>query len=92
MEDPLKRGYKGQMELYLRYLERYLMLEGENVPIGLILCAGKNTEHIELLRLEESNIRVAEYLTILPPKNLLEAKLHEAIEKAREQLNQRNDS
>lgn len=53
-------GYKGQMELYLRYLEKFLMLEGENLPIGLILCAGKNSEHIELLRLEESNIRVAE--------------------------------
>jgi predicted nuclease of restriction endonuclease-like (RecB) superfamily len=84
-------GYKGQMELYLRYLEKHLMLEGENVPVGLILCAGKNSEHIELLRLEDSNIRIAEYLTILPPKNLLEAKLHEAIEKAREQLSQRRD-
>lgn len=82
-------GYKGQMELYLRYLEKYLMVEGENMPIGLILCAGKNSEHIELLRLEQSNIRVAEYLTVLPPKALLEAKLHEAIEKARELLNQR---
>lgn len=82
-------AFKGQMELYLRYLEKYLMLEGENPPVGLILCAGKNSEHIELLQLEDSNIRVAEYLTSLPPKELLEAKLHEAIEKAREQISQR---
>ncbi|MDX2135882.1 MAG: PDDEXK nuclease domain-containing protein [Saprospiraceae bacterium] len=84
-------AYKGQMELYLRFLEKHLMLEGENPPIGLILCAGKNSEHVELLRLEDSNIRVAEYLTSLPPKKLLEAKLHEAIEKAREQISQRSE-
>lgn len=84
-------GYKGQMELYLRYLEKHLMLEGENLPVGLILCAGKNSEHIELLRLEDSNIRVAEYLTNLPPKALLEAKLHEAIHRARTQFTERNN-
>ncbi|KAA0242144.1 MAG: DUF1016 domain-containing protein [Chlorobiota bacterium] len=47
-------GYKGQMELYLRYLEKNESLEGENSPIGLILCAGKNEEHVELLRLEKN--------------------------------------
>jgi len=35
-------GLKGQMELYLRYLEKYEIVEGENLPIGLILCTGKN--------------------------------------------------
>ncbi len=84
-------GFKGQMELYLRYLEKHLMVEGENSPIGLILCAGKSSEHIELLRLEESNIRVAEYYTSLPPRALLEAKLHEAITKARDQVDQRKE-
>ncbi len=72
-------AYKGQMELYLRYLEKYEKIEGENSSIGLILCAGKNEEHIELLDLEKSNIKVAEYLTILPPMNLLKQKLHSAI-------------
>ena len=76
-------GYKGQMELYLRYLEKYERIEGENLPIGLILCSGKNEEHIELLDLEKSNIRVAEYLTILPPMELLKEKLHKAIEYAK---------
>jgi len=76
-------SYKGQMELYLRYLEKYESVEGENSPIGLILCTGKNEEHIELLQLDKSNIRVAEYLTILPPKEVLQNKLHRAIEIAK---------
>ncbi|TWW10070.1 DUF1016 domain-containing protein [Planctomyces bekefii] len=79
-------GYKGQMELYLRYLEKYEQVEGENSPIGLILCAGKNAEHIELLRLDKSNIRLAEYLTQLPPKEILQAKLHQSLEIARHRL------
>jgi predicted nuclease of restriction endonuclease-like (RecB) superfamily len=83
-------GYKGQMELYLRYLEKYEKVEGENLPIGLILCSGKNEEHIELLDLEQSNIRVAEYLTILPPMKLLKEKLHKAIEYAKNR-NQRDE-
>ena len=76
-------AFKGQMELYLRWLEKNDMVDGENSPIGLILCASKNTEHIELLRLENSNIKVAEYLTKLPELKLLERKLHQALELAR---------
>lgn len=79
-------GFKGQMELYLHYLEKYEQLEGENTPIGLILCAGKNEEHIELMQLYKSNIRVAEYLTVLPPKTLLQEKLHKAVEIAQQKL------
>lgn len=79
-------GFKGQMELYLHYLEKYEQVEGENTPIGLILCAGKNEEHIELMQLHKSNIRVAEYLTVLPPKTLLQEKLHKAVEIAQQKL------
>jgi len=79
-------AFKGQMELYLRYLEKYEMVEGENTPIGLILCAGKNEEHVELLQLHKSNIRVADYLTQLPSKEILRTKLHKAIEIARNRL------
>jgi len=79
-------AYKGQMELYLRYLEKYEQVEGENTPIGLILCTGKNEEHIELLQLDKSNIRVADYLTILPSKKLLQEKLHKAIEIAQQKI------
>ncbi len=74
------------MELYLRWLEKYDMRPGENPPIGVILCGGKDHEEVELLRLDESGIRVAEYLTELPLRHLLEKKLHEAIVLAREQL------
>jgi predicted nuclease of restriction endonuclease-like (RecB) superfamily len=77
---------KGQMELYLRWLEKYDMHPDEAPPIGLILCAGKSEERVELLKLEASGIRVAEYLTELPPRELLERKLHDAIRLAREHL------
>ncbi len=85
-------GFKGQMELYLRYLEKHEMVEGENQPIGLILCAGKNEEHIELMQLDKSNIRVAEYLTELPDKALLQQKLHRAIENVRKRLLTQNNT
>lgn len=81
-------AYKGQMELYLRYLEKYEQVEGENTPIGLILCTGKNEEHVELMQLDKSNIRVADYYTILPSEQVLKEKLHRAIEIAK----QRNES
>ena len=81
-----KAEYKGQMELYLRWLEKYEMAEGEEKPIGLILCAAKNEEHIELLQLGKSNIRVAEYITHLPDFKLLEDKLHQALERAKQRL------
>lgn len=79
-------AFKGQMELYLRWLEKYEMMEGENVPIGLILCSSKNEERIELLQLDNSNIKVAEYLTKLPDLRILEQKLHQAIERAKNKL------
>lgn len=79
-----KPGDKSQMELYLRWLDKYERQPGENEPIGLILCAGKADEQIELLMLDKGNIRVSEYLTELPPKEILQSKLHEAVQKARE--------
>lgn len=82
-------SFKGQMELYLRYLEKYEQIKGENTPIGLILCTGKKEEHIELLQLDKSNIRVADYLTALPPQKLLQEKLHRAVEIAQQKLTQR---
>ena len=81
-----KAAYKGQMELYLRWLEKHEMLEGENKPIGLILCSGKNEEHVELMHLHESNIRVADYLTKLPDRKLLEEKLQKAVEIAKNRI------
>ena len=79
-------AYKGQMELYLRFLEKHEQIDGEATPIGLILCTGKNAEHVELMQLPQSNIRVADYLTLLPPRETLQAKLHLSIELARQKL------
>jgi predicted nuclease of restriction endonuclease-like (RecB) superfamily len=81
---------KGQMELYLRYLEKYEQVEGENTPIGLILCTGKNEEHVELLQLDKSNIRVADYLTALPSQKILQEKLHKAVAIAQQKLRDKN--
>jgi predicted nuclease of restriction endonuclease-like (RecB) superfamily len=82
-----KAEYKGQMELYLRWLAKHEQEPDENPPLGIILCAGKNTEQIELLELDASGIHVAEYLTVLPPPDVLRRKLHEAIETARARIN-----
>ncbi|KAF0215231.1 MAG: hypothetical protein FD174_4170 [Geobacteraceae bacterium] len=78
-------AHTGQMELYLRWLDKHERAPGEESPIGLILCAGADTEQVELLQLDEKSIRVAEYLTELPPVELLRSRLHLAIELAREQ-------
>lgn len=77
---------KGQMELYLRWLEKHEQQPDEEAPIGLILCADKSDEHIELLQLGKSGIRVATYLTELPPRKLLEKKLHQAIVQSRKRI------
>ena len=84
-----KAEYKGQMELYLKYLEKYEKEEDENTPLGIILCSDKNQEQIELLELEKSDIHVAKYLTILPPKEEFEKRLKKAIQKAKEKYQNR---
>lgn len=85
-----KPADKGQMEFYLRWLAKYERRPGEAEPIGLILCAGKKTEQIELLELEKSGIRVASYWTKVLPRRLLQKKLHETILNARERLASRS--
>jgi hypothetical protein len=77
---------KGQMELYLRWLDKYERKTWEEPPIGLILCSEKDQEQIELLQMDQGEIRVAEYLTELPPQPILEAKLHQAVQTARERM------
>lgn len=81
--------YKGQVELYLRWLNKHEKAEGEESPVALILCAEKSQETIELLELDHGNIHVGQYLAKMPPKELLEEKLSLAIANAREQLEQR---
>lgn len=78
-------AHKGQMELYLRWLDKHERAEGEESPIGLILCAEADTEQVELLDLGSANIRVAEYLDKIPDMKLLRAQLHRSVLRAREQ-------
>lgn len=82
-------AHVGQMELYLRWLDKHERARGEETPIGLILCAAADAEQVELLQLDAKSIRVSEYLTELPPLPLLRARLHQAIENAREQAARR---
>jgi predicted nuclease of restriction endonuclease-like (RecB) superfamily len=77
-------AHTGQMELYLRWLDRHERVPGEETPLGLILCAGADAEQVELLQLDAKSIRVAEYLTELPPPEVLRDRLHRALAAARE--------
>jgi predicted nuclease of restriction endonuclease-like (RecB) superfamily len=79
-------GDKGQMELYLNWLKRHECEADEAEPMGMILCAGKTAQHVELLELEKSRIHVASYWTKVLPKKLLERKLHDAVRLARARL------
>ena len=81
--------HKGQMELYLGWLNRYERQEGENAPIGLILCAEKSREQIELLQLDQDAIMVAEYWTVFPERPVFEQKIHDLLMSAREQMARR---
>ena len=78
--------HKGQMELYLKWLDKYEKQEGENTPIGLILCAESSREQIELLEMHKDGIMVAEYWTELPPRKQFEEKIHLLLTEARERM------
>jgi predicted nuclease of restriction endonuclease-like (RecB) superfamily len=84
-----KAEYKGQMELYLRWLEKYEMRENENKPIGLILCAEKKKEQVELMTLDNEQIEIAEYKTKISDKSIFTEKLHLALIEARKEFENR---
>jgi predicted nuclease of restriction endonuclease-like (RecB) superfamily len=91
----LKQGsfqaeYNGQMKLYLKWLNRYERQDGENEPIGLILCAGGNREQIELLEMDKDGIVVAEYWTTLPPRDEFQERIHAILIETRERMAQKN--
>jgi predicted nuclease of restriction endonuclease-like (RecB) superfamily len=81
--------YAGQMSFYLKWLNKYERQEGENEPIGLILCTKASRNQIELMDLDKSGIAVAEYWTNLPPKALLEEKIRTILSEAQERLERR---
>lgn len=80
-----KPHYKGQMELYLRWLDKHERQPEEEPPLGIILCAENRQEQIELLQLDDSGIHIAEYLTELPERELLHQRLQQAIDHAQQQ-------
>ncbi|MCV6299953.1 PDDEXK nuclease domain-containing protein [Pseudomonas aeruginosa] len=84
-----KAAFKGQMELYLRWLDKHEREPEEASPLGIILCTGKKREQIELLELDKSGIHVAEYLTALPPRGVLVERLQQATQRAQLQIEQR---
>ncbi len=84
-----KAAHKGQMELYLKWLDKYERQHREEAPIGLILCAESSREQVELLQMHQDGITVAEYWTELPPKAEIERKLHAALLEARERMARR---
>ncbi|EBJ2702481.1 DUF1016 domain-containing protein [Salmonella enterica subsp. enterica serovar Infantis] len=86
-----KAAYKGQMELYLRWLDKHEREQGEASPLGIILCTGKKSEQIELLELDKSGIHVAEYLTTLPSRELLAERLQQATARVQSRIEQRED-
>lgn len=77
-------AYKGQMEWYLNWLDKNARLPFEEKPLGIILCAGKDQDDIEYLKMDQSGIHVAQYINELPSQEILEQKFHQAIESARE--------
>ena len=86
--DKFRPEHKGQVELYLRWLDKHERLPEEASPLALILCAEKSSETVELLELDKSRIHEAQYLTEMPPKEILERKLREAIARAQMMLDQ----
>jgi len=67
---------KGQMDLYLAWLKENEWREGENEPVGLILCSSKKRQHVEMMiRHGPHRIQVSEYITKLPSKKVLEERL-----------------
>ncbi|MFI4937407.1 MAG: YhcG family protein [Candidatus Berkiellales bacterium] len=81
---PFQPEHAGQMEWYLKWLDKHERRPGEEKPLGIIICADKDQEDVELMELGKNGIHVAQYLTELPPKEFFEERLKQVIEVARE--------
>jgi hypothetical protein len=81
-----EEGSVSTLSRQLSWLAKHEQEPGENPPLGIILCTGKKQEQIELLELDKSGIHVAQYLTVLPSRDALRAKLQQSIAAARQRL------
>lgn len=84
--DKFTPAHKGQVECYLKWLSKYEKQPNEEEPLAIILCATKNQEVVEILDIADSGIHIAEYWLQLPPKELLQQKLHTAIINAKTKI------
>ncbi len=85
--DEFQPSHLGQLEFYLEALDRDVKKPHERPSIGVLLCATKDSEVVEYaLSRAMSPALVAEYQTRLPDKSLLQAKLHEFYELAKDQV------
>mgnify|MGYP003308038665 CR=1 FL=1 len=76
------------MELYLRWLEANEMQPGEETPLGLLLCTEGSEEQIELLQLDKAGIKVAQYMTELPSREILVHQIQKSLAEAKERIQQ----
>jgi predicted nuclease of restriction endonuclease-like (RecB) superfamily len=83
---PFEAAHKGQLELYLSWLNKHERETGEEPPIGIILCTEADIEEIELLQIGKDDIHVAQYITQNLPPTLLVRKLKEAERRGRAQM------
>jgi predicted nuclease of restriction endonuclease-like (RecB) superfamily len=89
--EKFKPEHKGQVELYLKYLNKYERQEGEEKPIAIILCADKNEMVAKLLDMEEEGIQVSEYITKNINENLIQQKFAEVTKNAKAIIEQREN-
>jgi hypothetical protein len=87
--DEFRAAYKSQMERHLHWLDKFEREPDEAAPLGIIVCAGMQTEKIELLQLDKSGIQVAQYLADLPPRAVMAQRLQQAARRARSRIEQR---
>ena len=85
-------GHKGQLELYLAWLDKYERASGEEAPIGLLLCTQAGAEQMELLQIGKHDVHVAQYLTEKLPPTLLERELRAAQTRVQTQFAAREEN
>jgi predicted nuclease of restriction endonuclease-like (RecB) superfamily len=79
--DAFKHENLGQLNAYVGYYKQHHMTEGDQPPIGILLCTRKNTELVQYALADMSNqLFVSRYQVQLPGKAEMAAFLHKAVE------------